>query len=258
MSITIKLYCLHCHSMKDAMGNKIIDAKIADISLSMSGNWRIGRSDILTLVKRMVVVAYLKNWRQADCGIGIGVFSGRRAVFQKNESSIGKYLWITSLFSPWNTSNITEIQKKKTTKLHEVAQSFLLPLWNLVILCGLFFAFRVNADTLAFRLRCNFLPVFRQLAAKVPFAEFNRVDKLPPFFSRWKSIPESTEQRILRHYEEKKTTNSTNTKFVWFVRVLLWIVMRYTEVRESPYTLLDIWTSFVFSLSAVRVTVTLG
>jgi IS1 family transposase len=29
---------------------------------------------------------------RADCGIGIGVFSGRHAVFQKNASSIGRYL----------------------------------------------------------------------------------------------------------------------------------------------------------------------
>jgi hypothetical protein len=29
---------------------------------------------------------------RADCGIGIGVFSGRRTVFQKSDSSIGKYL----------------------------------------------------------------------------------------------------------------------------------------------------------------------
>jgi hypothetical protein len=29
---------------------------------------------------------------RADCGIGIGVFSGRRAVFQKSDSFIGKYL----------------------------------------------------------------------------------------------------------------------------------------------------------------------
>ncbi|MDR3172293.1 MAG: hypothetical protein LBU17_11855 [Treponema sp.] len=29
---------------------------------------------------------------RADCGIGIGVFSGRLVVFQKSESSIGKYL----------------------------------------------------------------------------------------------------------------------------------------------------------------------
>jgi glutaredoxin len=38
MTISIKLYCPHCHSMKNAMGNKIIDARIADVSLSMSGN----------------------------------------------------------------------------------------------------------------------------------------------------------------------------------------------------------------------------